>query len=474
MDSKANGEKGDTYPIQPEIQNKMRGYWSHLNKTGLMSDEKYKRLIRNTRFTDDEKYEFINRQLVETRQSTKVVAMLLKELYPDTEIVYVKAGLVSDFRHAFDLPKSRVINDLHHAKDAYLNIVVGNVWHHKFSKRYYLKEADNNVKPEIVFTRTVKQGDKLIWNGAVDKGRVIKIARKNTAHITKYSFCRKGGLFDQMPLSAANGLVPRKKDMPTAIYGGYNKTTATFFVLVRYNVAKKQDVMMMSVELLYAKEFMRDPVFAEEYAKKTIGEIVNKPVSNVEFLLNKRMIKINTMLSLNGLRVCITGKSGGGRQIGVSLTDAFKTSSENEQYIKKLESFEKKRKKNTNIVWSEEFDGVSAEKNLALYDYYMEKFQQKPYQYRPANPTETLMKCRTKFISLSPAEQVDILLQIQGLFGRAIKADFTAIGGVASAGVPMLSSTLSNWKKNYTDVRIIDQSASGLFEKVSENLLNLL
>ena len=84
------------------------------------------------------------------------------------------------------------------------------------------------------------------------------------------------------------------------------------------------------------------------------------------------------------------------------------------------------------------------------------------------------MKCRTKFISLSPAEQVDILLQIQGLFGRAIKADLTAIGGVASAGVAMLSSTLSNWKKNYTDVRIIDQSASGLFEKVSENLLDLL
>ena len=29
-------------------------------------------------------------------------------------------------------------------------------------------------------------------------------------------------------------------------------------------------------------------------------------------------------------------------------------------------------------------------------------------------------------------------------------------------------------KKNYTDVRIIDQSASGLFESVSENLLDLL
>ena len=69
---------------------------------------------------------------------------------------------------------------------------------------------------------------------------------------------------------------------------------------------------------------------------------------------------------------------------------------------------------------------------------------------------------------------VGVLLAIQGLFGRATKADLTAIGGVASAGVSILSSMISNWKKNYTDVRIIDCSASGLFETVSDNLLELL
>jgi len=30
---------------------------------------------------------------------------------------------------------------------------------------------------------------------------------------------------------------------------------------------------------------------------------------------------------------------------------------------------------------------------------------------------------------------------------------------------------MSNWKKNYSDVRIIDQSASGLWEVVSDNIL---
>ena len=58
---------------------------------------------------------------------------MLNRLYKDSEVVYVKAGLVSDFRHDNDLLKSRRVNDYHHAKDAFLNIVVGNVYHARFT-----------------------------------------------------------------------------------------------------------------------------------------------------------------------------------------------------------------------------------------------------------------------------------------------------------------------------------------------------
>ena len=474
VDSKANGDKSDSYPVNISIQEKMYGYWARLNKIGLLSDEKLKRLTRTTGFTDEEKFEFINRQLVETRQSTKAIATLLKEFYPNTEVVYVKAGLVSEFRQQFDFLKSRAVNDLHHAKDAYLNIVVGNVWHSKFSRQFWNADRNYSIKPEIVFTHSVICGDKKVWNGTADKDRVIRIARKNTAHTTKYSFCRKGGFFDQMPLSATEGLIPRKKDMPTEIYGGYNKSTASFFVLVRYKVTKKQDIMVMPVELLYADKFLSDNIFAEEYARKIIGCIVNKEVLEVEFLLNKRILKVNTMLSLNGLRVCITGKSGGGKQLGVSIMDSFKTSAYNEAYIKKLESFKNKKKKNSNIVYNELHDEINKDKNLEIYDCYIEKLHKSPYIYRPANPINTLLSGREKFMALTCESQVDILLDILGLFGRMQSADLTAIGGVSKAGVATLSSTLSNWKKNYTDVRIIDQSASGLFETVSDNLLDLL
>ena len=84
-----------------------------------MSGRKYERLVRSTPLLADELLDFINRQLVETRQSTKAVAQIMEALLPETRVVYVKAGLVSDFRKKYDLLKCREINDLHHATDAY-------------------------------------------------------------------------------------------------------------------------------------------------------------------------------------------------------------------------------------------------------------------------------------------------------------------------------------------------------------------
>ena len=49
-----------------------------------------------------------------------------------------------------------------------------------------------------------------------------------------------------------------------------------------------------------------------------------------------------------------------------------------------------------------------------------------------------------------------------------------AMGGKSQSGTMCLSANISNWKKNYSDVRIIDRSSSGLFEHRTGNLLNLI
>lgn len=475
VDSKANGNKSDTYPIDAKIQEQMRNYWLYLNRIELISDEKLKRLTRNTHFTDDERFEFINRQLVETRQSTKVIASLLKELYPDTEIVYVKAGLVSDFRQKFELLKSRSINDLHHAKDAYLNIVAGNVWHHKFSRKFWKSEEKNNAKPEIVFNSSVISNGKIIWKGTSDKDRVVKIARKNTAHMTMYSYCKhsgqSGGFFNQNPLSAKEDLIPLKKDMPTEIYGGYDSATVSGFVLVRYMLGKKKEVSFVPLKLLHMKKFLENDSYAVEYVSKELGE----RASQIEILFDKRIIKIYSMLSLDGARFCIRGKSGVSK-IGLMNIMMFTTSWEFEQYIKKLESFEEKHKKNPNIVWDEKHDGITKRANEDLYNHYVEKLLKWPYNKRPGNSTlvDKLNKRYDDFRKLDIFRQVYVLLQLQGIFGRIKQADLKDLNESSSSGISEMSMNLSNWKKNYNDVRIIDNSASGLFESISDNLLDLL
>ena len=476
VDSRYNGAKDDEYPLKEEWRSKMQPYWHMLNKNGLITDEKYKRLVRSVPFTAEEKLNFINRQLTETQQSTKAIAAILNEKYKNTEIVYVKAGLVSEFRKKYDMLKCRSVNDLHHAKDAYLNIVVGNVYNERFTKKWFNVNDKYSLNNRVIFGNRFERNGMVIWEGEKSIEYVKGIMRKNNIHLTRYPFCRKGGLFDQMPVKAAKGLVPLKKNLDPEKYGGYNKTSAGFFTLVSYNNGKKKDVMIMPVENLHSKQFLTDEKFAVEYAKRTIKDITNKEPVDISFPLNKRILKINTMFSLDGFNVTLGGKSTGGKTVGLIPLMSLIVPYETEKYIKSLERFAEKKKKNSSIVLNKEYDKISAEKNLELYDLLTEKFGKKPYSYIPNCQYETLSKGRSKFIALDMEEQVNILLSIVYLFksGRSGGSDLKSIGGSAASGVVSMSSSLSNWTKKYSDVRIIDTSASGIHTKQSENLLELL
>ncbi len=473
--SENNGQKKDTYPIDSAVRERMTGFWKHLRDVGLITEEKYRRLTRATPFTEEERLGFINRQLTETSQSTKAVATLLKGLYPDAEIVYVKARLTSEFRQEFELFKSRTYNDLHHAKDAYLNIVTGNVYHMRFSKLWFSVNDPYSVKTKSLFTHPVICRGKTVWDGTKMLEKVKTTVGKNNARMVRYSFCREGGLFDQQPVKKGPGLIPRKAGLPTEKYGGYNKPTVSFFALTKYRAGNKCDCMVMPVELLFRDRFLAGGEAAEEYAKKRIGQIIGKTVDEVSFPLGKRILKVNTMLSLDGFRICIAGSAGGGRCLIAAPFVPFAADRRIETYLKRLEVMTEKAK-GPHFVYHAEYDKVTKEENLALYDLYLSKLSKSIYAKRPNNPLKTVEAGREKFIALSPVEQAQALLNLHAVFGRISSGcDLTLIGGAAhTAATVNFSSTLSNWKKYYHDVRIIDPSSSGLWEKVSDNLLSLL
>lgn len=479
VDSDANNTKSDIYPIKPEVQSKMMKHWNVLLKRKLITKEKYFRLTRTTRFKDDELAGFINRQLVETRQSTKAVANVLKILLPETEIVYVKAGLISDFRHQFDLLKTREINDLHHAKDAYLNIIIGNVFHVKFTSNP-LNFIKRNEKYSLkikgrggILSQDIERSGVVAWKADETIRQVKNTMQKNNVNYVRYAFCRNGGLFNQNPEKASDksgSLIPRKAGLSPRHYGGYNDTTASFFTLVKHVEKGKACISIKPVDLIYAEQFIEDDAFALEYCKRRLG------LESPKFLLNRKVLKINTLLSIDGFRANIASKSNGGKTIVLSSSIPLVLSVQQERYVQRLESVVgKAKRRNVDIIINEQFDKINKKENEELYDALLEKCNANIFQRLSVfiKLYETLDAGKELFLELSIEEQVNVLLNIVKVFktGRTTGCNLKVIGGKAKGSVLTINSKVSSIK--HQTLNVIDQSATGLFEKKSGNLLEL-
>ncbi len=132
-----NLKKGKNYPIANSVRDKMIRFWNLLHAKKFIDDKKLQRLKSASPISESEIAAFNNRQLVNTSQAAKCVAEILQKKFQSskTKIVYSKAEVVSRFRQLMKIVKCRFINDIHHAHDAYLNIVVGNVWYQMFTNR---------------------------------------------------------------------------------------------------------------------------------------------------------------------------------------------------------------------------------------------------------------------------------------------------------------------------------------------------
>ena len=152
---------------------------------------------------------------------------------------------MSEFRQDYDFIKVREINDYHHAQDAYLNIVVGNVYDTKFTKNlklFFKTEEGKKYSLNQVFNYDVERGGVTAWKRGKDGtittvNRVMNmnLIKKGSIQITRYATEAKGGLFNQMPMKKGKGQVPLKGcDIRLANkenYGGYNKATGAYAFL---------------------------------------------------------------------------------------------------------------------------------------------------------------------------------------------------------------------------------------------------
>lgn len=459
-----NAEKRDIYPL-PAGFTTQQSFWKLLLKKGLITDLTYNRLTRTEPLNEDDYNGFINRQKVITDQTVKVVAELLKRKYPDTKIVYSRAKNVHDFRNKFDLFKCRETNDLHHARDAYLNIVVGNVFDACFSSPMAMFRKDGDVwrtyNLKTMFSREVDGA----WDNS-SLSTVKSVYPKCSMSVTRYAYCGKGEFYDQTVYARNNtkSKIPRKsKGVLSDIkrYGGYSGLNTAYFAIVQSE--DKKGKLIKTIETVPVLELLR--INDDEELLRRYFE--NKGLKNVKISVPK--IKLNQLVSYCGMPVYITGVSDS--QILVQNAVELFTDNKTDEYVKALAEFYERYKDKPDVANAEEYViktnrtgeiklKIDREKNIALYNYFISKLDNKIYTGIGYCATfKGLLTDGSGLFEILPvADQVKVLLQILNFFRcNAMLSDLTLIGGSKLNGKLRFSKNITG-----IDFKIINRSCCGL------------
>ena len=483
-----NAAKTDRYPLGSDIQTPSnRRFWKFLKEKGLITDEKYNRLVRTEEFSDEELTGFIARQLVETSQSVKAVAGILRELNPKTLICYSKAENVSSFRQNFgkikegnrksdnteQLIKVREINDYHHAKDAYLNVVVGNVYDTKFTRNVFnfIKEKKDGRKYSLnnVFYENASNSNNVAWELNKTVHQVEKVMNNNNILVTRRISEQKGGLFDatvykaKVAAKAKEGVYyPLKTSDPVVNdvtkYGGFTKVKIAYYSIFEYTLVNKKGEEKITRIIpipIYVSQNIKDDSTLLEFGKTQINIKSGEEVK--DFKLKYRKLCIGDLVKINNFFNFIGGKTNDSFVYDGAVQVTLDT--ESERYIKTLSKYQNWKKENKD---GELWESITKEKNTELYNLLVEKMnsgifiKKKPNKFNELNSEEI----RNNFSSISLEEQAKVLLEVLNLLtNKKSIFDLKSINITAARG--KISFNLSN----LSQFSIIEQSVAGFYEK---------
>lgn len=474
--SQSNKDKGDKYPISPSIQNKMAPFWKILKDKDLISKEKYNRLMRKDELTENELASFIERQLVFTAQSTKAVTNILQRIMKNSQIVYAKAENTSDFRkEIIDFVKVREVNDYHHAHDAYLAIVVGNVYDVKFTRnalKFIKSGKEYSLKDKVLYSREIKSEDGVAWIPGDDgtKKTVMKVLNKNSILVTKHSYCSKGKLFKQNIVSkneikSPENYIRIKNDdrLDVTKYGGYSDKEISYFIMIEHTLKNRRVRTIESIPKYLVNIYKDKDEIIKVYLRE--AEIQYKDMTIIE-----KEIKKNSLFEINGYKMYINSKTG--NQIYFSNANQLKLDNSNSQYIKLIAKCINNEIENSAILNSL---GVTKERNNEIFMLFKEKMKNTVYNKRPVinSVYESMENGLNKFSNLEEYNQIKQLMNILKVFRITFeKIDTKMIGGSANSGILKRS-------KNFTSedrVILINQSPTGIYERrinlLSDELAN--
>ena len=461
VDARFNRDKKkDRYPIDKNWQKNMAATWRRWHEQKHISDEKYYRLTRTTELTADELYGFVNRQLVETRQSTRALTELLHKIMPDeTEIVYVKARHVIDFRQQFDLLKVRDLNDMHHGQDAYLNIVVGNVFHLKFTKdvRKYFAEKGTYRTYNLykMFDHDVEFKGEKAWEKERTICTVKEMMSISKILTARQTYEEKGKLYDLQRMKKGKGQVPLREQGRMADiekYGGYNKATITCFMLVRALDKKAKPSIWILPVPLYLKNRLET---SGEYAKAYFEQ--EYQLKQVQIL---HKIKMQTLFVYQGFKMRLAGRSGS--QLLFHNASQLILPEKYHQAIRQISKHMIELKKDRRAL----IPGNQLLKETDMDALYLElcrKLKESIYQVMFSRFAEVFESGYEQYQKLSKEEKAEALYQMLKLFQCTPELpDLTLIGGKGKPGPIRISMNVTD----RCSLSIIHQSVTGIYEQI--------
>ena len=474
-----NNHKSDNYPLEIDVQKKMKLFWNELYEHGFITKEKYSRLVRREEFTDEEKASFISRQLVETRQGTKAITQVLKQAFPNTQIVFVKAGVVSDFRKKYEINKLRALNDTHHAKDAYLNIVAGNTYNTKFTNNpiNFIKEARKHPQNDYykynmakIFDYNVERNGEIAWIADNDESitHVKKIVNRNTVIITRKTEEIHGALSNKATVWSKEKAKENpdayrpvktsdKKATDVSKYGGITSIANSGYTLVEYTVKGKTIRSLEALPVYLGKS----DTLTDEKIIEYIGNVLNKEYKGKDIINLKVCIKFipqKSKLKIDGFTYYLCGKTGS--SIYLNNAESLYLFAKDEEYLKKImkaieTSYYEEIDDNKNVI-------ITREKNEALYNVLKQKLNSKPFVNNRWNIYKNMDGKDDVFRNLSIEKQCFVISQIINWINSSTQGvNLKDIEGSEHAGVMSINKKISE----HNECILIHQSITGMYEK---------
>lgn len=489
VEREINAAKSDRYPLSSDIQTPSnRRFWKFLKEKGLITDEKYNRLVRTEEFSDEELSGFIARQLVETSQSVKAVASILGELNPETSICYSKAENVSNFRQNFgkikdgnsksnnneQLVKVREINDFHHAKDAYLNVVVGNVYDTKFTRNVFnfIKDKKDGRKYSLnkVFYENVSDSKTVAWEMDKTIHQVEKVMNNNNILVTRRTAEQKGGLFEATiyksklakkakegvyyPLKTSNSVM---KDVTK--YGGYTSIGIAYYSIFEYTLVNKKGEEKITRIIpipIYISQNIKDDNKLIDFAKTQFNIKDTESIVNLK-LLYRKLCK-DSYITLDYYPYYLGGKFND--YIYIDSAIQLILEEKIEKYIKLISKYQIWKKENKD---GELWKNITEEYNLDLYYKLVNRMNYDIFKNKKKNKYLEFISESTvnNFKNLDIEKQIIVLIEVLNVITNRRKPnlDKKLIGFTVSRGYTGLNLS------NITQFSITEQSVTGFYEK---------